>query len=134
MTLLCLDSSGFVKRFVAEDGSDLIHAAINDAGALAMCRVGFVETVRAVARAGDRRDVKRVERYWQGIDVVEVDATLAEKAAALAITHGLRTLDALHLAAALSLPSRDLIFATWDRRLHEAARAEGLAVLPGALP
>jgi hypothetical protein len=42
----------------------------------------------------------------------------------------LGSLDALHLAAALILPPEDLVFATWDRRLHAAAGEEGLALLP----
>ncbi|HEX5762096.1 MAG TPA: type II toxin-antitoxin system VapC family toxin [Solirubrobacterales bacterium] len=124
------DASALVKRYIAEDGSDEVRGAIDRADAVAMCRVGFVETARAVALAGERRDVKRVERNWAAIDVVEVDRALTERAAELAISYGLRALDALHLAAALSLPPRDLLFATWDRRLHRAARAEGLTVLP----
>jgi predicted nucleic acid-binding protein len=45
----------------------------------------------------------------------------------------LRSLDALHLAAALLLPRDDLLLATWDRRLHAAARAEGLELVPDEL-
>ena len=36
-------------------------------------------------------------------------------------------MDALHLAA-LMLPRDDLLLATWDRRLHADAGAEGLAL------
>jgi len=43
----------------------------------------------------------------------------------------MRSLDALHLAAAVLLPPADLVVATWDRRLHAAALAVGLRVLPG---
>jgi hypothetical protein len=42
-------------------------------------------------------------------------------------------MDALHLAAALMLPRDDLLLATWDRRLHAAAGAEGLALTPEKL-
>jgi predicted nucleic acid-binding protein len=129
---LYLDASALVKRYIAEQGSDSVRTAIDGAAALAMCRVGFVETIRAVAFGGDRRDVKRVEGHWTAIHAVEVDRVLTEKAAALAVSHGLRALDALHLAAALSLPG-DVIFATWDRRLHEAAANEGLPTLPATL-
>ena len=55
---------------------------------------------------------------------------MAERAAALALSHELRSLDALHLAAALLLPAEAVTVATWDVRLHRAARAESLAVLP----
>ena len=63
-------------------------------------------------------------------EVVEVGGRLAEEAAELVIDRELRSLDALHLAAALTLPVEDLFFATWDRRLYEAARAEGLGLIP----
>lgn len=67
------------------------------------------------------------------LDVVEVDAALTEEAVELAIDHELRSLDALHLAAAAMLPSEGLVFATWDRRLHRAALAKGLEVIPTEL-
>jgi len=35
--------------------------------------------------------------------------------------------------AALVLAGEDLVFATWDRRLHTAAAAEGLELLPATL-
>ena len=38
-------------------------------------------------------------------------------------------MDALDLAAALILPREDLLLATWDRRLHAAGKAEGLALI-----
>lgn len=66
--------------------------------------------------------------------IVEVDEQLAERAARLALQNQLRSLDALHLAAALLLPSDGLLLATWHRRLHAAARAHQLVVLPEDLP
>lgn len=131
--MLYLDASALVKRYVAEAGSEAVLKAMAEARALWMCRVGFVETMRAVGLTSDRKGVKRFEGDWLAIDVVEVDRALTESAAALAISHRLRCLDALHLAAALVLPARDLTFATWDARLHRAARDQGLHTLPAAL-
>jgi uncharacterized protein len=74
-----------------------------------------------------------VREEWPAFGVVEVDQRLVEDAAELAIDGGLRSLDALHLAAALVLPDADLLVATWDQRLHTAARGKGLRVLPEAL-
>ncbi len=62
-----------------------------------------------------------------------MDRELTERAAELAISSGLRSLDALHLAAALTFPRDELTFATWDARLHRAAREHGLRTLPAAL-
>jgi predicted nucleic acid-binding protein len=131
--MLYLDVSALVKRYVEEEGSELVLSAMEDADAWSMCRIGYVETVRAVALAGGRKAVKRVEGDWLSFDVVEVDSALAQHAAMLALSAELRSLDALHLAAALVLPSEDLIVATWDVRLHRAALAQGLTTLPSVL-
>ncbi len=130
---LYLDASALVKRYVDEEGSDAVLEAMGGEKTWSMCRIGFVETVRAVARGGGPEDVGRVERDWIGCDVVELDRGLAEHAAQLAPSSGLRALDALHLAAALSLSTEGLLFATWDTRLHRAARAHGLRTLPATL-
>ena len=98
-----------------------------------ICRIGFVETMRAVSIAAGTTAAKAVRREWPAFGVIEVDEALAEHAASLAIEHDLRTLDALHLAAGLVLAGTDLTFVTWDRRQHAAARAEGLRLQPAAL-
>ncbi len=98
-----------------------------------ICREGFVETVRAVGLAAGARATKAVKDEWPAFGVVEIDQQLVEHAAALALDRDLRSLDALHLAAALVLPGEDLVFATWDRRLHVAAGAEGLGLIPDTL-
>ena len=131
--MLYLDASALVKRYVDEEGSELMVRAMDAANAWSMCRIGYVETIRAVALAGGHKAVKRVEADWLSFDVVEVDSALAEHAAELALSAELRSLDALHLAAALVLPAEDLTVATWDARLHRAASDQDLATLPSAL-
>jgi predicted nucleic acid-binding protein len=98
-----------------------------------MCRAGFVETVRAVGLSAGQAAAKTVREEWPVFGVIEVDQRLVEDAAELAIDRELRSLDALHLAAALVLPQDDLLLVTWDRRLHTAAGAEGLQLIPEAL-
>lgn len=98
-----------------------------------MCRVGYVETARAVALAAGRDVAQSVATEWPAFGVVEVDQRLAEAAVSIAVRRELRSLDALHLAAALVLPGNGLMLATWDRRLHTAAAAEGVALLPPTL-
>jgi predicted nucleic acid-binding protein len=98
-----------------------------------MCRIGFVETIRAVGLSAGQAAATTVREEWPALSVIEVDQRLAEDAANLAITRELRSMDALHLAAALMLPRDDLVLATWDRRLHAAAQAEGLALTPETL-
>jgi predicted nucleic acid-binding protein len=131
---LYLDASALVKRYVDEEGSDAVLDVMSGEDTWSMCRIGFVETMRAVARAGEPEDVKRARRDWAiGCNVVELDRDLAEHAARVALASGLRAMDAIHLASALSLSVEGLTFATWDVRLHRAARKRGLRTLPRAL-
>jgi uncharacterized protein len=98
-----------------------------------VCRIGFVETTRAVGLAAGSVAARALAAEWSAFAIVEVDQELAEQASELALRHELRSLDALHLAAALVLPSDDLVFATWDKRLYAAATASGLQLLPPSL-
>lgn len=128
-----LDASALVKRYVAESGSEAVRQTMQDARGWFTCRIGFVETVRAIALAAGESATRLMRSEWPAFGIVEVDQTLVEHAAALAAARDLPSLDALHLAAALLLRSDDLVLATWDRRLHAAAQGEGLNVLPEAL-
>lgn len=60
------------------------------------------------------------------VGLVAVDEPLLRDAAALSPT-GLRSLDAVHLATALSLEGLDAVV-TYDQRLDAAASEAGLAV------
>jgi predicted nucleic acid-binding protein len=118
---------------VAEPGSDSVRDVMGRADGWFLCRVGFVETARAIGLSAGRAPVRAFEREWPAFGVVEVDQELVEHASRLAVSRELRSLDALHLAAGLLLANSDLAFATWDRRLHFAAAAEGLTVMPERL-
>jgi predicted nucleic acid-binding protein len=107
---------------------------MDDAEGWFMCRVGFIETARAVGLAAGSSAEGRFRDEWPSFGVIEVDQPLADQAAALTRSAGLRSLDALHLAAALLLPPDDLTVATWDRRLNAAALAHGLVVAPEHVP
>ena len=98
-----------------------------------ICRVGFVETTRAITLTTGRAAATALREEWPAFGVIEVDQELVEHASTLAVKRELRSLDALHLAAALVLPQDDLVMVTWDRRLHAAALAEGLGLLPTSL-
>jgi predicted nucleic acid-binding protein len=132
--MLYLDASALVKRYVAEEGSEALIGAMGQAEGWAICRVGYVETARAIELAAGKGAVRRFVADWPSFEVVEVNAPLAEHAAALTFTEELRSLDALHLAAALLIASDGLTLATWDVRLHHAAQRRGLQVFPSELP
>jgi uncharacterized protein len=132
--VLYLDASALVKRYIAEKGSEALIGAMGEAEGWAICRVGYVETARAIGLAAGRVAVRRFVTDWPSFEVVEVDAALTEHAAELSFKEELRSLDALHLAAALLIASDGLTLATWDVRLHRAARNQGLDLFPSQLP
>jgi len=131
--MLYLDASALVKRYVAEEGSEALIGAMGEADGWAICRIGYVETARAIRLAAGTAAVRRFVADWPSFEVVEVDAALAEHAAELAFKEELRSLDALHLAGALLIASDELTLATWDIRLHRAAQSQGLEVFPAKL-
>lgn len=94
--------------------------------ALDRLRIGSALEERELAR---RRAL--VYSLMEEIELVEVARPILDRAAgAFPVTLG--TLDALHLATALTwrdLRQAPLGFATHDRRLAEAARAVGLEVV-----
>ena len=61
--------------------------------------------------------------------IAELDAPTCDSAAGIAEVTGSRTLDALHLAAAIRVRSGSLTFLTYDLRQGQAARALGLSVV-----
>lgn len=78
---------------------------------------------RALAEAA-----ARFERDWDTIQVVLLDDTLCRRAAAIGVQHRLRTLDALHLAAAERAGGPELTLVTFDTRLADVARSMGFPV------
>ncbi len=106
---------------------------MNAADGWFMCRIGYVEAVRAVGLAAGEAATRHLRDEWPAFGIIEVDQRLVENAAAIAVEHELRSLDALHLAAALVLPADELALATWDHRLHAAAGSAGLSLVPPSL-
>ncbi|MCX5909877.1 MAG: type II toxin-antitoxin system VapC family toxin, partial [Deltaproteobacteria bacterium] len=69
--------------------------------------------------------------------IVEVDNRLNETIHKVIANHGLRGFDAIHLASALAIGTAvadNFLFACYDERLRQAARAEGLETLPSSAP
>ncbi len=72
--------------------------------------------------------LRRLLAEWEAVEAVVVDETIASAAGPLAVRHGLRGMDAIHLASALLVADARPVVVTWDVELRRAASAEGLAV------
>ena len=68
----------------AEPGSDTVRDAMAHADGWFICRIGFVETVRAVGLSAGEATAKTVREEWPAFAVIEVDQRLVEEAAELA--------------------------------------------------
>ena len=125
MTTAYLDASALVKLALAEAESGPVQRYIDEIDEVVTSRVGIVETRRAVARAHGTDTAADVP--LSSVAAVEFDHAIAATAAVLQPL-ALRTLDAIHLATALSLYHVDAVV-TYDNRLANAARSLGLPVV-----
>lgn len=69
----------------------------------------------------------------KGFYLLGLDEEVRQEASTIGATT-LRSLDAVHLATALAIGDEDLEFITYDPRLADAARAEGLTVVQPGRP
>ena len=126
-TVAYLDSSAFVKLVVAEPESDALRRALRRWPERASSTLLRTEAVRALRRSGNDRHVAHARRLLRAIHLIRVDEPLLDRAGDLE-PPDLRSLDAIHLAAAL-LISADLgVVFCYDPRLRQAAEAYGLDV------
>ncbi len=128
-----LDSSAFVKRYVAEDGSDRLDVLLSNDPEWVTAGHTLVEVVLALhRRLGDTEWIvarDAFERDWERSYIVSLDDEACRRAAEFGVAAGARTLDALHLAAADRVGGRSIPIVTFDIRLGVAARALGFSVI-----
>ena len=130
--MLFLDTSALIKRYVEEDGTTLVlrrmsedlewvvSAVARTEAEITLCRLGFDGSLSSATKS-------RLGEDWEHCHVVPIDPACLARAAELGCQYDVRTLDALHLAAADRLPEPRVIL-TFDRRQADAARAMGMIV------
>lgn len=126
--MLYLDSSAIVKLVVPEPETGALVETLRSDPETVSSVLARVEVLRAVQRAGARRAVAdRAESTLRGIALVRLDEGIVMAASKLRPLE-LRTLDAIHVATALSLAPAPSGLITYDTRLASAASAAGLTV------
>ena len=121
-----LDASAFVKLVKDEAESAALDAALAAWPRLSSSTLLEVEGLRA-ARRTHPVAYDTATTLLGGMELIEIDAEIRRAAVALR-DPGVRSLDAIHLATALSLGERCGAFFAYDERLIAAARAHGLTV------
>lgn len=140
--IVYIDASALVKRYVAERGSNEVADLTAKADIVATSLVSRAEVSAALARAarlgaldhdGARQAQRRFSREWPNLARVPVTELLVSWAETLAWDYGLRGYDAIQLASALTWQESigaDVVLATFDRQLWEAAPGVGLQAWP----
>jgi len=130
-TVVYVDTSALGALLVEQLESDALESWLDQTSdILVSSDLLEIELRRLAVREGiDQADVTRL---LDGVSLAALDRAVYRSAGLLPMPY-LRTLDALHLEAAMRLDAAAVL--TYDRRLSKAARSVGLRVVaPGAAP
>ena len=124
--MVYLDSSALVKLVIAEDESSALRAYLRNRTERASSALARVEVLRSVRPHGAAA-ITRARALLRRVDLVQLDDELLDDAATL--DAGIvRSLDAIHLAAARILGDDLSAIVTYDPRMAKAAGLLGLPV------
>lgn len=126
-TVAYVDSSAFVKLVVAEPESQALRRALTRWPARASATLLRVEVIRALRRSGNEQHVASARKLLRSVHLIRIDEPLLDRAGDLH-PPDLRSLDAIHLAAALALSTDIGVMFAYDNRLKLAAEAFGIEV------
>jgi predicted nucleic acid-binding protein len=124
--VIYLDSSALVKLVVREPESRALRAYLRRDPERLSCGLARTEVLRAVRPLGPAT-VEAARRLLRSIDLIRLDDTLLD-AAGMLEPLVLRSLDAIHLAAAHLVAPTLRAVVTYDRRMAEAAVSLGFPV------
>ena len=124
--MVYLDSSALVKLVVREAESAALRRFLRRHPDRVSCGLARTEVPRAVRHLGPPA-LRRARQLLRRVHLIRLDDAVLDVAALL--DPGIvRSLDAIHLAAAVQLVSSLDSVVTYDRRMAEAAALLGIAV------
>lgn len=138
MSIVYLDTSSLVKLYVREAGSSEIVQLISESSAVVTSIVAYAEARAAFARQHrinnlslkEFGEIKIIfEEDWSRYLVVGLNREILSISGELVEKYDLRGFDAIHLASCLFFQrkiKKEMIFSSFDRKLNNAAKLEGL--------
>lgn len=126
--LVYVDTSAFGALLISQAETEVLLAWLDQAD-VSLVSSDLLETELRRMAVREGRDQVKVSAILDGVSLAALDRAVYRSAGFLPMPY-LRTLDALHLEAAMRLDVDAVL--TYDHRLAEAARAAGLDVIaPG---
>ncbi len=132
---IAFDSSAFAKRYIEEQGSDLVAEALQKATELGLSILCVPEIFSALNRRR-REGLIDLESYTQiksafvadisDATILQITSSAIQQSINLLENYPLRSMDALHIAGALVWQAE--LFISADHRQLEAAKQSGLTV------
>jgi hypothetical protein len=104
-----VDASAMVKLIAREPETDALERDCVGRDGLLASRLTAAEVTRAVGRSPSKRILQQVRDVIESFVLIDITTTVLDEAGSLSPAD-LRTLDAIHLATALSLDLPDLDF------------------------
>ena len=127
MSLVYVDTSAFLKLFIVEPGSEaMLQLSLAHLGNLASSDLLIAETIGTLNRR--ELDVSDAKAALRAVHLMPIRRDILDTAAELS-KFGLRTLDGIHLATAISVKSNLDAFITFDHKLAEVAQQLGLRAI-----
>lgn len=133
MVTAYVDSSALLKLAVREPETAALVAHLAARDGLVASRLAVLECRRVARRVSHVRLLQTMDHVLDAIYLLDITQAILDEAA-MADPPLLRSLDAIHLATALSIGDAQVEVITYDTRFAAAARANGLTVVQPGRP
>lgn len=117
-----------MKLPLREAGHEALRAKLVEWDGYVSSALLGIEAIRACARHDDPRYANDARAWLHDLVLLPLEDAILDEATRLGPA-GLRSLDAIHLATALSVRDDLGVFVTYDQRLAEVAAERGLNVV-----
>jgi len=144
LRIIYFDTSALVKRYVEEKGTQVVADLLMSGDMLITTSIltypeikaAFTKKLRLkeMSKESYKEAIENFEKDWSVpvFSVIGLTSQVANLAGSLVERNVLKTLDAVHLASALTVKEHfgiQVLFVSSDDRLDKAASSEGLEVM-----
>jgi predicted nucleic acid-binding protein len=144
LRIIYFDTSALVKRYVEEKGTQVVVDLIMSSDMLITTSIltypemkaAFTKKLRLkeMSKESYKEAIENFEKDWSMpvFSIIGLTSQVANLAGSLVERNVLKTLDAVHLASALTVKEHfgiQVLFVSSDDRLDKAASSEGLEVM-----